>query len=140
MNLIFDPSASTISFNPGGASAPITFANLKDIDLPAPEVDDLDGTTRTTLANSTQLARSFSPGLMDNGEFSFQMQPGTAADILKVTDNIREPGTWTVNYNGVATATFEGYIKGYDWPDPLEEQAVMEVTVKVDGDVTVVGN
>jgi hypothetical protein len=137
--MIFDPELSSIQFTPDGAAATaaVDFTELKDIGLPSPEVDDLDGTTRTSLAASANLARSFAPGLMDNGEFTFQMQPSVLADIQKVTDNVRVTGAWIVTYNGVATASFAGYIKGYDWPDPMEEQGVMDVTVKVSGDVTI---
>lgn len=134
--MIFDPSASTIAFTPEGG-AEIAFTNLKDIDLPEPEVDDLDATTRTSLAASTQMARSFAPGLLDNGEFTFQMQPEDATDITDVTSNVRVQGAWVLSFNGVVDVTFDGYIKGYTWPDPLEEQGVLEVTVKVSGDVAV---
>ncbi len=134
--MIFDPAASTISFTPTDGIA-IVFESLKDINLPSPSVDDLDKTTRTTLAASVQLARSFSPGLLDNGEFTFEIEPQTAADITKVASNIRVEGAWTITFNGVVTVDFEGYMKSYDFPDPMEEQGTMEVTVKVDGDVTI---
>ena len=135
--MIFAPDKSTVSFTPTAGGGAVTFANLKDITLPSPAIDDLDGTTRTTLADSPSLARVFQPGLMDNGEFAFDSEPQELADITKITANVRKAGDWSVNYNGVALLTFSGYIKAFDFPDAMEEQTVIGVTVKVSGEVTV---
>ncbi len=135
--MIFDPAASTITFTPEGGGAAVTFAGLKDIDLPGPEVDDLDGTTRSDLGASAQKARTFKPGIRDNGEFSFQSQPSALADITNVSANVGKAGAWEINYSGVAVISFDGYIKSYEQPDAMEEQSVIDVTVKVSGDVSI---
>ncbi|MEM7806501.1 MAG: phage tail tube protein [Planctomycetota bacterium] len=136
---IFDPANSTIAFTPhtgAGGTTVTKFAGVKDITLPSPDVDDLDETTRDTLTAEAN-RRSYRPGLIDSGEFGFQVQPGELSDVTQVTGNVAVKGDWVVDYGGVIRMTFAGYIKGQPIEDPMEELGMLDVTVKVSGNVAI---
>lgn len=77
---------------------------------------------------------TFIPGdLVDDGEIAvtYWFDPADGEPPIHAV-----PETITITFRSGATATFNGFISGYDWTNPLEELQEASLTIKVNGAIT----
>ena len=111
---------------------------ITDLNPPNPSREIID----ITSSSSPNMAREFMPGMIDYGEFNFEMNwdPGSTTDVLlRGLALERNPRTWRIVYAQMtpdAPQQFQGFLTAYERTSPISEKMVATVTVKVTGPVS----
>jgi hypothetical protein len=110
----------------------LALAEVFDITPPNDTVDEVDATHM----QSPNRTREFTPGLIDPGEASFEMNfvPGSASDLLIA--EIKAGGERVkcrVTYPNGVTWKFSGWVSGYEPAVPTDDKMTATVTWRVTG-------
>jgi hypothetical protein len=107
-------------------------AQVRDIEGPGIEVDDVDASHRGSRL------KKFQPGMIDNGEVKFDIvyDPALHSTLYGL---IGTEKNWKLVMpdSGAETWAFSGYIKGWSKKAPLADALTADITVKVNGSITV---
>lgn len=124
-----------------GYNSPSDWHDLDEvynITPPSSEVDQVD----VTHMRSPGRRREFIDGLIDSGEFSFQMNyiPGSDSDdlmrgILSAATGERRRN-WRIIYPNNEMDTFAGNLQTYEPDVPTDDKMTATVTIRVTGDIT----
>lgn len=106
---------------------------------PSAEVDQID----VTHMRSPGRRREFIDGLIDGGEFSFQINyiPGGDTDdilnaILDLPVGASRRRNWRVIFPNLVMHTFSGNLQTYEPDAPTDDKMTATVTIKVTGAIT----
>jgi hypothetical protein len=124
-------SVLIVSTTTGGE---VNVAQVRSISGPGVSANDVD---TTTLDSSTNY-RTFTCGLLDPGEVSFQLvYDSTDATHSRLARymGLRYEADWKVCHSSTAGAStsFSGYVKGMSREVPLDDLITCDLTVKVSG-------
>lgn len=121
--------------------SPLQFYDLGEVTSitpPSANADQID----TTHMQSPDRRREFISGLIDPGEFSFEMNyiPGSDGDnelnaILDADPDERRRN-WRIIYPNNVVHTFAGELTGYEPSVPFDDKMTASVTIKVTGVVS----
>lgn len=119
------------------ASAWVQLAEVTEIGLPNPQVDDVEATHFL----SPDRSKEYIAGLKDNGEIPLGMNyiAGSATDIL-LTGALQETRSWriivpTSEEEDGWVFEFEGVLKGYEKAVPIGDRQTATITIRVSGSV-----
>lgn len=107
-----------------------------DIQLPNPQNPELDTT------DLDDAERSFTPTIIDYGEFSFKLNYDSADTQHAALWTAKQAGTsvsWTITLSdtGTTTIAFSGHIKQWQWGNATVNNKIeLTVTVKLTGAIT----
>lgn len=110
-------------------------SEVTNITPPNFETDDVD----VTHMQSPNRTREFTPGLVDPGEASFEMNwvPGSETDVILLA--LKTAATivsWKMQWANGTYWEFLGYVKGYEPSAETEDKMMATCTIRVSGDVT----
>lgn len=112
--------------------------NLRDVEGPDEEADDIDISSNTDATAANEFARRFKAGMVDGGEITFTCVHNSTGYTAARTSK-RTAQTFTITLSN-GTSTFvtgdSSYIKSVSASYPWEEEAVFDVTIKVSGKCT----
>lgn len=121
-----------------GSSVMTKVAELIEIGLPNPQVDEVEATH----FESPDRSREYVPGLTDNGEITFGINfvAGSATDTL-ITGaiaggEVRDMEVVVPAGAASQTFAFSGLVKGYEKNVPIDDRQTATITVRVNGAVT----
>jgi predicted secreted protein len=133
--------AQVSMFNDVATPVLTELANVFNMTLPNPQVDDVD----VTHYKSANRQREYIAGLIDNGELQIEMNyvAGSATDLLisaaRAAGTVRNMEIVIPTSVGVSKEwkfTFPVYVKSYERAIPLDDKLTAVMTVKVAGAVT----
>ena len=127
-------AGTTISGSVTGAIGQI----IDTISGPNAAIDDVETTDFDV--DDAGYAKTFIPGLIDNGEVNLAVvydgSAGGIADKLNTAFIGRAAQTWTITYKDTSTRVFSGYIKALGQETPQADKIKQAITIKISGAVT----
>ena len=122
-------------------SASTTFTEVPNIESATPPTEEYDDVEKTH-SKSTGRAKEFAPGFYDPGSLEFTAYDDDDQSTRDTLEALRgEAQGWAVLYNEDATNNsggvgFTGYIKSIGKTNDTQGNRMLNVTVKVTGQVT----
>ena len=116
-----------------------TFAQIRDIDGPSAEADQIETSHRDSLF------RKWQPGMRDGGELNFEIvfDPDLAGHDPTLANSVYKDWelgvvrNYKMTFPGDAAKTttciFSGFISNFGFQAPMEEALTADITVKVNG-------
>jgi len=109
---------------------------IDSVSGPNASLEDIE----TTDMDVTNSARTYIPGLIDNGQIDITVvYDGSAsgtANALNTAFIGRTAETWTITYPDTSTRSFSGYINSLGQETPLKTQITQSLSIKISGAVT----
>lgn len=131
---------SKIEIGRGATPTWTTLARVKDIPFPESTVDEID----VTSMDSPNATKEFIPGLVDNGEMSFELDwiPESPTHVLlKSLKNSRELVQIRITVPNELTPaepyieTYAGWCKGYARTSAVQSQMTATATFRINAEI-----
>lgn len=120
--------------------SPTTVIQVETIDGPTTTTEYLDVTDHDTSGNY----RNFVASLVDSGEITFTINYDAndpTHRYLKGAQDNQSLESWTLVFptSPTVSATFDGYVSGYQFSAPVDGKLQASLTIKIDGPVKGLG-